>query len=287
MNNGLQVFSYEGNDIRTVRQDGEMWWVAKDVCDVFGESNRNRAMQVLAEDEKGYTQMTTPGGLQNFSIINESGLYSLLFAMQPQKARGVNDEYIAERTQQLRAFRRWVTHEVLPAISKVGLYATPEAAKKMLEDPDFLIEALKELKTIRLKNAALTETVYIQNQQIAEMTPKAGYYDIILACKDAVAITTIAKDYGKSGQWLNEYLHVLGVQFRQGSIWLLYQKHAEYGYTCTRTLNYLGTDGDQHSKVHTYWTQKGRLFIYELLKSHGCLPLIEQHSCWEAADGQA
>lgn len=284
--NELQVFSYEGNDIRTVRQGGETWWVTKDVCDVFGESNRNRAMQVLADDEKGYTQMTTPGGLQNFSIINESGLYSLLFAMQPQKARGVNDEYISERIQQLRAFRRWVTREVLPSIRKVGLYVTPDAAKKLLENPDFLIEALTELKTIRTKNVTLTETVYIQNQQIAEMTPKAGYYDIILACKDAVAITTIAKDYGKSGQWLNEYLHALGVQFKQGNIWLLYQKHAEYGYTCTRTLNYLGTDGDQHSKVHTYWTQKGRLFIYELLKLYRCLPLIEQLGCWEADDGQ-
>jgi prophage antirepressor-like protein len=82
MNNEQQVFSYEGNEVRTVQRDGETWWVAKDVCDVFGETNRNRAMQGLADDEKGYTQMTTPGGAQNLTIINESGLYSLMFAMQ-------------------------------------------------------------------------------------------------------------------------------------------------------------------------------------------------------------
>lgn len=276
MNDMIQVFSYEGNEVRTLQQNGEPWWVAKDVCDIFGESNRNRAMQALANDEKGYTQMTTPGGLQNIAIVNESGLYSLLFAMQPQKARGVSEDHISARINSLRAFRRWVTHEVLPSIRKVGMYATPEAAKKLLEEPDFLIEALTELKAIRLKNSALNETVCIQNQQIAELKPKAGYYDVILACKDAVAITTIAKDYGKSGQWMNEYLHTLGVQFKQGNIWLLYQKYAENGYTCTRTHPYIGLDGEQHSKIHTYWTQKGRLFIYELLKAHGYLPLIEQ-----------
>lgn len=175
---------------------------------------------------------------------------------------------------------------MLPSIRKTGLYATPEAAEKLLSDPDFLIQALTEIKTIRAKNAVLTETISIQNQQIAEMKPKAGYYDVILACKDAVAITTIAKDYGKSGQWLNDYLHSLGVQFKQGSIWLLYQKYAEYGYSCTRTHNYTGTNGEQRSRIHTYWTQKGRLFIYELLKSHGWLPLIEQNDFMEDSYGQ-
>ncbi|MCC8022351.1 MAG: phage antirepressor KilAC domain-containing protein [Clostridiales bacterium] len=280
--NDIQIFTYEGNEIRTVQKDGETWWVAKDVCDVFGETNRNRAMQALEEDEKGYTQMTTPGGAQNLAIINESGLYSLLFAMQPQKARGVSDTYVSERMNALRTFRRWVTHEVLPSIRKTGLYATPKAAEKLLSDPDFLIHALQELKVIRAKNTALSETVSIQNQQIAEMQPKASSYDGGLNCKAAVAITTIAKDYGKSGRWLNEYLHELGVQFKQGNIWLLYQKHAENGYTCTKTHSYPGHDGMVHSKVHTYWTQKGRLFIYELLKSRGYLPLIEQAPEFEA-----
>ena len=149
--------------------------------------------EALDEDEKGYTQMTTPGGLQQLAIVNEAGLYSLLFAMQPTKARNISDEYIAERQEKLRKFKRWVTHEVLPSIRKTGLYATPEAAKRLLADPDFLIAALQELKAIRAKNTALTETVGIQTQQIAEMKPKASYYDVVLNCKDAVAITTIAK----------------------------------------------------------------------------------------------
>lgn len=136
--------------------------------------------------------------------------------------------------------------------------------------------ANQQLTQIRHQNKLLENTVSIQDQQIAEMKPKASYYDVVLNCKDAVAITTIAKDYGKSGRWLNEYLHDQGVQFKQGKIWLLYQKHAQHGYTLTKTHSYSGSDGQMHSKVHTYWTQKGRLFIYELLKSHVILPLIEQ-----------
>ena len=117
----LKVFNYENANVRTVQRDSEVWWVAKDVCDVFGESNRNRAMQLLDEDEKGYTQMETPGGNQQIAIVNEAGLYSLLFAMQPTKARGVSEEYIAERVETLRKFKRWVTHEVLPSIRKTGM----------------------------------------------------------------------------------------------------------------------------------------------------------------------
>ena len=75
---------------------------------------------------------------------------------------------------------------------------------------------------------------------------------------------------------MNQYLHEHGVQYKQGSTWLLYARYAEQGYTSTRTNTHLGKDGDVHTSVHTYWTQKGRLFIYDLLKENGVLPLVEQ-----------
>ena len=115
-----------------------------------------------------------------------------------------------------------------------------------------------------------------QKQIIAELNPKASYYDVVLQTKDAISTSQIAKDYGKSAKWLNDLLHTLSVQFKQGGVWLLYDKYADKGYTRSRTHTYSGDDGLQHSKMHTYWTQKGRLFIYELLKSHGILPLVEQ-----------
>ena len=123
---------------------------------------------------------------------------------------------------------------------------------------------------------SLEVQVGIQQQQIAEMQPKASYYDIVLNCKDLVAISTIAKDYGWSARRMNSYLHEKGVQYRQGDIWLLYQQYAEMGYTSTKTHVHPGNDGTMHTTVHTYWTQRGRLFLYDLFKTDGILPLIEQ-----------
>lgn len=133
-----------------------------------------------------------------------------------------------------------------------------------------------KLDQIMQVNTELTDTVAVQRQQIAEMQPKASYYDVVLNCKDLISTSIIAKDYGKSAIWLNQYLHDKGVQYKQGAIWLLYQKYAQMGYTNTKTQSFLGSDGTTHTKVHTYWTQNGRLFIYDLLKSDGIVPLIER-----------
>ena len=133
-----------------------------------------------------------------------------------------------------------------------------------------------QLALLKHQNMELTDTIAVQNQQILEMKPKVSYYDVVLNCKDLISTSAIAKDYGKSAIWMNRYLHKKGVQFKQGDIWLLYQKYAQKGYTSTKTHSYPGTDGETHTKVHTYWTQKGRLFIYELMKSDGMMPLIEQ-----------
>ncbi len=119
-------------------------------------------------------------------------------------------------------------------------------------------------------------TVAVQNQQIAEMSPKASYYDIVLQCPDMVPISVIAKDYGWSANRMNRYLADKGVQYKQGNIWLLYQRYADRGYTNTKTFATPATDGTMHNHVHTYWTQAGRLFIYELLRADGIVPCIEQ-----------
>lgn len=134
-----------------------------------------------------------------------------------------------------------------------------------------------QLVMVQKQNRKLLETVAVQNQQIAEMRPKASYYDVVLNCKDLVAISVIAKDYGWTANRMNQYLHENGIQFKQGNkIWLLYKEYAEMGLTSTKTHTYNGSDGLPHSKPHTYWTQKGRLFIYDLLKKDGIFPIMEQ-----------
>lgn len=131
--NDLQIFNNpEFGNIRTVTIDGEPWFVGKDIAQYFGDSNYRRSLARLDEDEKGVSQMDTLGGVQNMTVINESGLYSLMFYMQPQKAKGVsqNDTLINERISKLKKFKRWVTSEVLPAIRKTGHYEAQGYAPK-------------------------------------------------------------------------------------------------------------------------------------------------------------
>ena len=120
--NELQIFNYHDKEIRTVEKDGEIWWVLKDVCAAFGVTSYRDVAARLDDDEKGVGEIATPGGMQKLTIVNQSGLYSALFTMQPYKARGVPDELIEERKQQLKDFKRWVTHEVLPSIQRTGSY---------------------------------------------------------------------------------------------------------------------------------------------------------------------
>ncbi|WP_143314557.1 phage regulatory protein/antirepressor Ant [Clostridium sp. HBUAS56017] len=115
-----------------------------------------------------------------------------------------------------------------------------------------------------------------QEQIINELKPKADYTDTILKNKALVTITQIAKDYGISGQKLNKKLHDLKVQYKMRDQWLLYAKYQEKGYTHSETINVTHTNGMEESKMTTKWTQKGRLFLYVLLKEQGILPLIER-----------
>lgn len=129
--------------------------------------------------------------------------------------------------------------------------------------------AEKELSTLKLETK-------VQAQQIAELQPKATYYDLILQCPSLLSVTEIAKDYGLSAKGLNKILHDNGIQYSQSGVWFLYAKYQDKGYTSTKTQNYNRPDGTQGSRVHTYWTQKGRLFLYGLLKDLGHLPLVER-----------
>lgn len=254
----LQIFqNAEFGSVRTATIDGEPYFVGKDVATILGYSNPRDAISKHVDDEdKGVAKCDTLGGRQEILFINESGLYSLILRSQLPAAK---------------RFKRWVTSEVLPAIRRHGMYATEE----LIANPDLAIAAFQVLKAEREKRQALEEAVAVQAQQIAELKPKATYYDVVLKCKDAVNISVIAKDYGWSAQRMNEYLHKKGVQYKQSDIWLLYQKHAGCGYTKTNTHVYEDSCGREHTKVHTKWTQKGRLFIYEMLKADGIYPQIK------------
>ena len=258
--NEIKIWNFEDNSVRTLTIGNEPYFVGKDVATVLGYSDTFGALKKhVDEEDKQNCQNDSFESPRGLTIINESGLYSLILGSKLPRAK---------------EFKRWVTSEVLPAIRKHGLYATDE----LLSNPDFAIAAFTALKAEREKAQALENTVAVQNQQIAELRPKASYYDVVLNCKDLVPISTIAKDYGWSAKRMNTYLHDHGIQYKQGDIWLLYQKYAERGYTSTKTHTYPGNDGAVHSKVHTYWTQQGRLFLYDTLKADNILPVMERES---------
>lgn len=253
----LQIYkNAELGSVRTAVIGVEPFFVGKDVAEILGYSNPQKALRDhVDEEDKTLNDSFTVNGTKGV-LINESGLYSLILRSQLPKAQ---------------KFKRWVTSEVLPSIRRHGMYATDE----LIANPDLAIAAFTALKEERERRIALEEVAAVQKQQIAEMQPKATYYDVVLRCKDAVNISVIAKDYGWSAQKMNEYLHQKGIQYKQSNIWLLYQKHAGCGYTKTNTHIYEDSCGNEHTKVHTKWTQKGRLFIYCLLKADGIFPQIE------------
>ena len=175
---------------------------------------------------------------------------------------------IKANNQVAEKFQNWVTHEVLPSIRKHGAYMTPAKIEEALLNPDTLIKLATELKAERERRS-------IAEQRVNELTPKASYYDLVLSNESLVTITQIAKDYGMSGQAMNHKLHDLGVIYKQGNTWLLYSKYQRTGWTHSETIMVDKADGTQKAVMHTKWTQKGRLGLYELLKRHGILPLIE------------
>lgn len=141
-----------------------------------------------------------------------------------------------------------------------------ERAKRWIEEQNLANQQIEQLEVV---NTAL-------NQQIGELKPKADYTDMVLQSKSLMTVTAIAKDYGMTGGALNKKLHELGIQYKQGGQWFLYAKYQTKGYTSSSTTTIERKDGSTEIKLHTKWTQKGRLFIYDELKKIGIVPLIEQ-----------
>lgn len=163
----LKVLNFEEQEVRMQVVDGEPWFVANDVCKYFGVTNRNRVLQKLEDEEKGGTRMDTPGGSQDLTIINESGLYSLLFALEPRQARGISEDEVEKKYQKVRKFKRWVTSEVLPSIRKHGAYMTPDTLEQMLTNPDLLIGLANNLKEERAKRMQLETQIKEDSQYTA------------------------------------------------------------------------------------------------------------------------
>ena len=269
--NDLKIFENEQfGSIRTVMINNEPWFVGKDVAEVLGYAKARNAIatHVDTEDKKDAPIQGDLGGTQTMTLINESGLYSLILSSKLPTAK---------------EFKRWVTSEVLPSIRKHGAYMTPETLEAAILNPDYLIKLATALKEEKDRRQALETENAQQKQIIGELKPRADYTDRILSNKGLVTITQIAKDYGMSGRKMNKLLEDLHVQYKQSGQWLLYADYHDKGYTHSKTINITRKDGTPDVTMETKWTQKGRLFIYDLLKSKDILPTIEQEQTKKSA----
>lgn len=268
--NKLRVFnSSEFGQLEIMVIDGKEHFPATDVAKILGYKNPQKAIKDHCK-KAGVTICSVgvvtgkkadgTDAVQKVDkkFINEGNLYRLI---------------VRSNLDMADRFERWVFDEVLPDIRKHGLYASESLLDNILKNPELGIKLFTEYKEAKEKAKRL-ELENAQNKQIiGELTPKASYYDLVLQNKSVVPISLIAKDYGLSARKLNAILHELGVQYKMGKTWLLYQKYAEMGYTQSKTH----AIDSERSVIHTYWTQKGRLFLYELLKREKALmPLIER-----------
>lgn len=252
----LQVFEQRdvlGQELRIYGTQEEPMFLAKDVADWIEHSQTSKMLQSIDEDEKLTGTLFLSGQNREMWFLTEDGMYEVL--MQSRKP-------IA------KAFKKKVK-EILKDIRKHGMYATEQTIDSMLNDPDTAIQLLQNYKEEKNRRA-------IAELKVKELEPKAAYYDLILSNTSLITIGSIAKDYGMTAQAMNKLLHGLKVQYKQSNQWLLYAKYQAEGYVSSDPAVITHTDGTTSLRMSTKWTQKGRKFLYKLLKEHDIIPVIEQ-----------
>lgn len=235
-----QIFrSKEFGEIRTyVDERGEPWFCLLDVCRAL-DLTANGVKQRLGDNViSNYPISDTIGRTRQVLFVNEDGLYDVI---------------LESRKPEARAFRRWVTGEVLPAIRKTGGY---------------MVAQTNESDEIILSRALLImqETLKRRDERIAQLQSRADYADAVLDSTSCLTTTQVAKGLGMTAYELNRRLCTLGVQYFQSGQYLLYADYARQGYAQNRTFMYLDSEGATHSRTYLVWTEQGRKFIYQRIR---------------------
>lgn len=269
MNHQNQVFNHpQFGEICTVQQEeGKVLFKANDVARSLGYAEAAKAVRTHC---KGVSVLDTP-------IENQYGTV----VMQPTKFISESDVYrlvMRSKLPEAEKFQDWVCEEVLPAIRKDGTYLSEKALQRAVTDPEFFIglaNAIRKEKEQRLEiESCCTEQQLLidrQKETIEELGKRSAYAETVLQNKDLVDITQIAQDYGLSGRRLNAILHEKRVQYKSGKQWILYAPYKGNGYVGSETSQL----ENGKTVMRTRWIQKGRLFIHDLLKADGILPVHE------------
>lgn len=261
--NGIKIFeNTQFGQIRTAGTAEEPLFCLADVCKAVELSNPSSIKSRLDKDDVQLIDLHALNyqmiGNSMATFVTETGFYEvLLFSSSPK----------------VKPFRKWITHDILPSIRKTGGYGIPKTyaeALRLAADQQERIE--KQQRRIEADAKEIKEL----NGAIIAMQPKITYVDAILASRETVTITQIAQDYGCPAKTFNGWLRDFGIQHKVGDQWILYAKYLPCGYVQSYTISIKHRNGSAGTVMHTKWTQKGRLFLYEELKGHGIFPLIEQ-----------
>lgn len=252
--NEMQVFNNpEFGEVRTIEENGAVLFCGSDVAKALGYTNPSKALNDHCRGDltKRYPIVDVLGRTQEAIFIPESDLYRLVFSSKLPTAEKFTD---------------WVTKEVLPSIRKTGGYALPK-------DYPAALRALADAEEAKLRLLAENQQ---QAQVIADFEPIRQYVDTILESKGTMATSQIAADYGLTAQKLNKILHDGGIQRNVNGQWLLYAKHMGRGYTKSKTIQIIRSDGRPDTIMQTQWTQKGRLMIHEILTARGIEAVMDR-----------
>jgi anti-repressor protein len=268
--NDLQIFNNkEFGNVRAVVVNDLPWFVGKDVCEAFGDTNYRRSLSNIDESDKGVSQIDTPGGKQNMVVINESGLYSLLFQMQPQKAKGVsqNDALINERIEKLHRFKHWVTSEVLPSIRKNGGYIV---GQETMSDEELMAKALLVANN---KIAERDKIIEQKQARIEQMKPKEIFADAVATSHTSILVGDLAKLICQNGVQIGQkrlfvWLRDKGYLIKSGSSYNMpTQRYIEQGLFEIKESNLVNPDGSVRITRTPKVTGKGQVyFVNKFLK---------------------
>lgn len=261
MDNNIQIFNNEElGTIRIIGTPDAPLFCLGDVCKMLGL--RQGHVRERLDDGVVSTEpiLDSLGREQVANFVTEDGLYDVI---------------LDSRKPEAKRFRKWVTSEVLPTIRKHGAYMTKDTLERAIAEPDFLIQLATTLKEEKAKRLEAEQQCEVQKQIIGEMEKKVSYLDLILSSTSTMTITQIAQDYGMSGQRMNKLLHGLRIQYKVGEQWILYAEYKDKCYVSSETIHFVTSEGIPCTTLNTKWTQKGRLFLYDILKKEGILPKME------------
>ena len=240
--NELTIFKNEQfGEMRTVTIGEEIWFVGKDVAEILGYTNNRKALIDHVDDEdKGVTKCDTLGGRQELTIINESGLYSLILSSKLPSAK---------------EFKRWVTSEVLPSIRKHGAYMSPEAIERVITDPDFIIRLANELKTAQ--------------QKVAELQPKADYFDTVASSNGLTSFRETAKAFGVRESDFIRFIERTKLCYRNSRSKLIpYAEYLNKKWFEVKEVTY-GPSDSPRTTLYTKITPLGRTEIFNKMRKAG------------------